>query len=399
MYITILLTIILSIAANSLPLTKTHLDYNAEGSVPSFHLLTKEKNSIKKMINMLRKNCKQILEGIQLSCEQNPKQLNLINAELADFNEIMEEYNSKVKRKDIKTALWRAKSQFVYLAIRTKTYHSAIAKKLHISRRYIQDVYNKFSYSYQWLIEQEHLPEFTEYIYAQARIAYLDEIKKAEEFENSGILNKFVNPSPPKYWSLSRITESNKKIQYLLMEIKILNSQLSSQEINSTEFHTKKMKLTAEIDSETPKIRYELNRLNAYKGGEAVKNFLYIGSIPFKHLFTYDLSDDKRLRLTSVTKNKFLIREYCRWFNAIKYVNEIKTARTQKNNYRRKASYNSLNNNKKLEKEVLIRSEQSLIFKLLAKGKSRREIEKETGITYGTIGRRIAAIQQIVDHQ
>ena len=289
-----------------------------------------------------------------------------------------------------------AKTDFIYNTIHDNNqfFYSSKANELNVSLTEINTTYNRYITVVNVIENKLKINENSDFVmdlYSEARQVIVDEKKEKIEFQNKGTLRKILDKNPIIQQQRDDIYQVTKSIYDVNSQRQILSKKIMDKEISVKDAQN-------EIDElYFYKEKFEehlINLSNRYR--QKIQSAKYKRRRFLKKCFNInDLESEVPGNIVTISYKtievgKFVIEEYCRWFNN-KYEQEIKLKRKE-----------TINENKRIKRleqksetpQIQLKKERTIqVEELFVDGLSNRQIAKETNIPPTSVDRIIKELK------
>lgn len=293
----------------------------------------------------------------------------------------------------------RIKDMIIYAVIHGGVYNRKVCDGFYVKVEQIESVYNKYEYYYEFVYQQPDFEKFKHYLFQEAKKAYQIEQKLCCDFDKNASAMEKMTGVAPIYWLYDEISKSTLTISNVKRQLEDLVEDFANEYISSNDYSLKNDILSSKLNVETGVLRTLNQRLEGKRPkGEKSRLFL-IKLFLLKEVQDECIMSPSKIKIGSASTAEMLCKKYCSWYNKVENFMAIKMFQSEERKAKQKIAYRSNNSDKQAQKLSAKIALQTEVQCLLLKGKSLREIARQTGKGYGTIVRVSKDIKSLIEHQ
>lgn len=310
-------------------------------------------------------------------------------------NKSKEEYSDYLgKTIDLKGA-WsknQEKHAFIYVVIFNKLYYRKEGLKLGVTDFEIQDTFNKFIRTIEVYEGFEHKAEFRQYLWQKTLEVFELEKREQKDYQDKTFLRRLLDTDSMLILHLKQIDIVRKDFMRIDGRIRSMLNDWKNKQITGSEMDA----IREQLDNSREYFRNKLYYLQE-KYKTVSENGHYRRRKLLKNCFSYKELDEANseapmeLNYKNLTTVKFIVEEYCRWYNK-RFSNEIKDANKIAVNRAKQAKRKQLKLNSKQYTQKQERIQ--LVERLYKEKMSIREIAKQTQLPRSTVNRIVSELKK-----
>ncbi len=241
-------------------------------------------------------------------------------------------YKGEVVKFTFGWARRQKKNMFMYRVIFDYIFYTMEGKKLKVSDGEIQTLFNTYFRRLEVVESFEHRDEFTTHLYAQAMEVLETENREAEEHKSQGFLRRLLDKDSTLELQVKKIREIEQKLRKLNNDMKQARSDWDDKEITGSELDEIREGKDRSIAYFTAYLIHLNDKYKRTSESAKYRRRKFLKScFDSKHLYGTDIPvESPVLVFKNASTLKFIIEQYCSWYNNVKFVNEIAEAKKPK---------------------------------------------------------------------
>jgi hypothetical protein len=205
------------------------------------------------------------------------------------------------------------KEQYVNEVIHSNVLHTRLKNKFGITEELLQETFKKYASALAVCDEVEHKEEFDQYLYDEVNQLIEIEIERDKRYDKLSKRNKIDRISEfPVAFTIER-DKSDTAMKMVSETIHFELDQLIANKINKTTY-TKSLKTQLKVYAKH-KEWYDITD-KLYQKHTKSREYILPTLINFREL---DSDEEKNVEPWTYTKSIFYLREYCKWYNSVKF--------------------------------------------------------------------------------
>lgn len=237
-------------------------------------------------------------------------------------------------------ASWTRKSKkytFIYKVIFSATYWVEEGNKLNVSDGEIQDVFNSFARRLEVVESFDHLDEFSLHLYNQCLSVLAKEKGEVNDYNKQSTFRKWLDKDSTLDLQLKEINVIRRTLNKLNNELESAIKDWRFKKINETELDEIRNLKDKDIWYFEDYLEHLTDKYKRVSETAKYKRRKFLKScFDRKDQLIEQPVENPKLIFKNTSSLSFMISEYCKWFNKVKFPNEIKQAVKDKNNARLK---------------------------------------------------------------
>lgn len=335
---------------------------------------------------MQRLNCTKILNGAKIKAVEQIQICNYEKTnkpypkwEFKETNYLGQEIDNKFG--------WSRKLEkykFIYTVINNNIYYTHEGEVLKITDKEIQQTFNLYVRLIEVIESFSHRDDFTHYLFHEAKNSLAEEEQEVNEYNELGALRKLLNNDATLDLQLKEIGKTRQIIVRLNDEMKEAIAHWKAHKITGSELDTIRNKKDEYIQYYTSKLEYLSNKYkNTSEKTKYRRRKLLKACFNSTELYSIEFIKNPTLLMKNISSCEFIIRQYCKWFNEVKFDIEIAINNRIKKNEDKKIKRAQKKSNRELESE----RRTQILSSYIKSNLSLSAIAKETNISKSAIQR------------